>query len=499
MVAALLSAFGFATTCILVPFLKKVARKHGFVAAPGGRRNHVQPTPLLGGLAIYPPFAVVFVSFFALLWSGQLSLQQPTEPKMLSLFAATTWLLILGTLDDKQDLGWRKKLLGQILAGMVLVLGGHNIASATLPFLGPVDFGWYGIPVLLVLVVLITNAINLIDGMDGLAGGICFFAALTCSIIGLVKGDIFIATIGFTISGSLLGFLIFNFPPASIFLGDGGSMMLGFLLGTLATSSAAISPGQRFGTTMMILVPFLLFGIPLFEVALSVSRRWIRGQAIFLGDGDHLHHRLVDKMKNPRLTIAVFYFFSAALCGLTLFLVFEVSSMAFRMLAAAIAMLVFAGAIASIRLYRVDKLLTTLQNRRHFKFLGTFLPYMKNRLSRAKSMQELVELLQTGVRDLGFDYVEVAHNGQSIEKWTNSRPPHPENPRIRSEETFQEHMLSIKWARAVHHDETYNEYLMLTWHRFLTAFRNEMQNYGRELTRSRKNNVVELARKLPAE
>ena len=114
-------------------------------------------------------------------------------------------------------------------------------------------------------------------------------------------------------------------------------------------------------------------------------------------------------------------------------------------------------------------------------------------------MQELIDLLQTGVRDLGFDYVEVAHEGRRIEKWTNSRPPHPENPRIHSEETFQEYMMSIKWARPVHHDEIYNEYLMLTWHRFLTAFRNEMADHGWELAHSRKNNVIELVRKLPAD
>jgi UDP-GlcNAc:undecaprenyl-phosphate GlcNAc-1-phosphate transferase len=499
LVAVLLTAFGFTTTCILVPWLRKAALKHGLVAAPGGRRNHARETPLLGGLAIYPPFAVVFVSFFALLWAGQLSLHQPTMLKMLSLFVATTWLLILGTLDDRKDLGWRKKLLGQILGALVLVACGHTIASATLPFVGPVEFGWYGIPLFIILVIVITNAINLIDGMDGLASGICFFAALTSSLIGLAKGDLFTAVIGFTLSGSLLGFLMFNFPPASIFLGDGGSMMLGFLLGTLATSSAAMYPGQRFGTTMMILVPFLPFGIPLFEVALSVSRRWIRGQAIFLGDGDHLHHRLVSKMKNPRLTIAVFYLFSAALCGLTLFLVFGVSSQALRLLATAIAMLVFAGAIASIRLYRLDRLLTTIQNRRHFKFLGTFLPYMKNRLRRARSMHELIELLQTGVRDLGFDYVEVAHEGSVLEKWTNPRPPHPENPRICSEQIFHEYVLSVRWARPVHNDETYNEYLMLTWYRFLMAFRSEIENHRSELARSGKNNVVELMRKLPAE
>ena len=165
----------------------------------------------------------------------------------------------------------------------------------------------------------ITNAVNLVDGMDGLAGGICFFAALTSAVIGIAKGDLFIATMAFTVAGSLLGFLMFNLPPASIFMGDGGAMMMGFLLGTLATSSAAISPGQRLGTSVMILAAFLPFGIPLFEVALSIFRRLIRGQAVFLGDGDHLHHRLREKIKNPKITVGVFYFFSAALCALTLF------------------------------------------------------------------------------------------------------------------------------------------------------------------------------------
>jgi UDP-GlcNAc:undecaprenyl-phosphate GlcNAc-1-phosphate transferase len=316
-------------------------------------------------------------------------------------------------------------------------------------------------------------------------------------VLGLLKGDLFGATIGFTITGSLLGFLMFNFPPASVFLGDGGSMMLGFLLGTLATSSAAISPGQRFGTAFMILVPFLPFGIPLFEVALSVLRRWIRGQAIFLGDGNHLHHRLTDKIKNPRLTIAVFYFFSAALCVLTVVLEMEVSSMALRFMAGAAAVVLLAGAVASLRLYRVDRLLATIQNRRHFKFLGTFLPYVKNRLMRARSLHELIEILQIGVRDLGFDYVEVAHEGEVVEKWVNPRPVHPESSRIVSEEKFYEDDLSIRWARPVHDDDTYNEYLMLTWYRFMVAFRAEMANHAWELRRQGRNNVVELARKTP--
>lgn len=497
--AAALSIFGFAATCASVPVLKRMAFQCGLVSEPGGRRNHPEVTPLVGGLAIYPAFAVVFVSFLALLGLGWIAVDRPSTGKMVSLFAATTFLLIVGTLDDRNCIGWRKKLFGQFLGTAILVVGGHTVETATLPFIGLVDFGWFGIPLFIFAVILVTNAINLVDGMDGLAGGICLFAALTYSILGILKGDLFAACIGFTITGSLIGFLLFNFPPASIFLGDGGSMMLGFLLGTLATSSVATQPGQRFGTAFMILVPFLPFGIPLFEVALSVLRRWIRGQAIFLGDENHLHHRLIDKIKNPRLTIGVFYFFSAALCGLTLFLEMEISSMALRFMGGVAAVLLLAGAVGSLRLYRVDKLYATFHNRRHFKFLGTFLSYVKNRLARAKSLHELIDILQIGVRDLGFDYIEVAREGKVLQKWVNGRPAHPESSRIVSEETFSEGALSVSWARPVHDDETYNEYLMLTWHRFMQAFRAELEKHAWELDRPARNNVLELPRKVPVD
>jgi UDP-GlcNAc:undecaprenyl-phosphate GlcNAc-1-phosphate transferase len=254
---SLLILFGFIVTYTTIPALRRVALNYDVVSAPGGRRSHNKPTPLLGGLAIFLPFAAVFITFFILTITEQIVLNQPTKVQMLALFIGTTWILILGTLDDKAHLGWRLKLAGQGLGAAILVLGGHNIVRATLPFIGPVEFGWYGIPLFVLAVIAITNAINLIDGMDGLAGGICFFAALTSAVIGIAKGDIFTATVGFTIVGSLLGFLMFNLPPASIFMGDGGAMMMGFLLGTLATSFSAISPGQRLGTSVMILAPFL--------------------------------------------------------------------------------------------------------------------------------------------------------------------------------------------------------------------------------------------------
>jgi UDP-GlcNAc:undecaprenyl-phosphate GlcNAc-1-phosphate transferase len=259
-------------------------------------------------------------------------------------------------------------------------------------------------------------------------------------------------------------------------------MMLGFLLGTLATSSAAIYPGQRFGTSLMILLPFLPLSLPLFELVLSVLRRWIKGQAIFLGDGNHLHHRLLMTIKNPRLTINIFYLFSTALCVLTLLTILENRQMMLVALGALIALFLIVGALASIRLYQVHNLAIVLQNRPHFKFLGRFSRAMQKKVRQKKSLPEILSLLASGVQDLGFDSIEVSYNGRTLRKWVNPRPLHPESPRIYSEDFLPVGQLMVKWVRPTHYDETYNEYLVLTWHRFLSVVKNQI--HAQELSHS---------------
>jgi len=468
---ALLMIFGFTATYAIIPLAERWAPQWGLLSLPGGRRNHAQETPLTGGWTLYLPLMATFLVFFTLTLTGPLKMFRLEWERMLSLFLGTTWILILGTIDDRMTLGWKQKLGGQLLGGLILVIGGHTVSVATIPWVGLVYFGWYGIPLLLLAVITITNAINLIDGLDGLAGGICFFAALTSAVIALVKGDFFTAILSFTLAGSLLGFLRYNFPPASIFLGDGGSMMLGFLLGTMAISSAAIYPGQRLGTSIMILAPLLPLGIPLFEVALSIVRRWVTGQAIFLGDGNHLHHRLLGKIKAPRPTVVIFYFFSASLCALTLLMVLEVQSPLLRFLAGFLTLILMLAVTWCFRLYSNRNILITLRNRPHFKFLGQYLRFMKLRVGRAKSVTELLALLESGVKDLDFDRVEVIHQGDALRQWTNPYPAHPQSPRLISEESLNGWDLKIRWSIPLHQDENYNEYLFLTWHRFLTAIK----------------------------
>lgn len=458
------SLFGFLTTLAVMPLVKRIAKKKGIMAHPGGRRNHERPTPLLGGLAIYLPFALVFCFLYAGVLIGQFPITHPDSLQMLSLFLGSAWILFLGFIDDKQRLGWRRKLVGEVFGISILVLGGHSVSVATVPFLGPVQFGWFGIPLFALAILVVTNAINLIDGLDGLAGGICFFAAVTCGAIGLWRGDLFSAVVAFSISGSLLGFLWFNFPPATIYMGDGGSLTLGFLLGTLAVSNSASFPGQRSATLGMLAISFLPFGVALLDVILAVFRRWVTGRKIFMPDSDHIHHRLMEKFREPRRVVAIFYFFSGLLSIMTISLVLGPQSEFHKAFIAICGLFLLGVLVAVLRLYRVESIAQVIQNRPHFQFVTTYRSFMSARIFRADSFDDLISLLESGVRDLDYDCVEVISQGSTIRYWANSRRIHPDSPRIHEELSFEPATLTIKWIVPTHHSETYQKFLRITWY-----------------------------------
>jgi len=461
------SLFGFLATLSVMPLVRRLAQRTGIISYPGGRRNHERPTPLLGGLAIYLPFAIVFCLFYIGVTLEKFQGSHPKNLQMLSLFLGSTWILLLGVIDDKHRLGWKKKIIGQLFGVSILVLGGHSVTRASIPFFGPVEFGWLGIPLFGLAILVVTNAINLIDGLDGLAGGICFFAAVTCGIIGFWKGDLFSAVVGFTVSGSLLGFLWFNFPPASIYMGDGGSLSLGFILGTLAASSAAAFPGQRSGTMGMIIIPFLPFSIALLDVFLAVLRRWITGRKVFLPDSDHLHHRLVEKFRKPRRVVAIFYSFSALLSVMTLFLVLGPQS-EFDMVLAAVSGLFFIGVLVAIlKLYRIENLGKAIENRPHFQFVTTYRAFMSGRIFRSDSFDALISLLESGVKDLEFDSVEVISHGRTLGYWSIPEKIHPEAPRCHEALSFNEIGLTIKWVVPTHDSQSYQKFLGVTWYAFV--------------------------------
>lgn len=469
-----LGLLGYATTYFAMPRARVLARHYRIVSHPGGHSRHARPIPLLGGACIYLAFAVAFVLYFAYDLIFGPPDPQPDRAQMLSLFLGTTWLTILGTMDDKMRMPWKVKLLGEIGGVAILLLGGHGLQSATIPFMGFVEFGWWGVPLFALVVLTITNAINLIDGIDGLAGGICLFAALVSGIIGLAKGDMFTASIGFAVSGGLVGFLRYNFPPANIFMGDGGSLMLGFLLGTLATSSAAPESGQRTGTMVMLMAPFFPFGIALLDVMLSIVRRAVAGQKVFLPDTNHLHHRLMETIGRPRAVVSILYAFSALLSAMTLTLVLGPREYYFTAYVILSGVVLVALVVMVLRLYLTEGIPKIIQNRPHFQFLASYISFMNKRLKRASSRVELLELLETGVRDLDFDMVEVLRGEERLYCWRNPRPVHVGSPREDRRRRLGKSGLELAWSVPLHASVSYQKYLKLTWDVFLQEFESRL-------------------------
>ncbi len=352
----ILAAAGFVVTFATIPSLSRLASRYGLVDRPNVRKIHVSATPLCGGIAIFIPVCVTLFVLVGLHWFKGTALG-PNPFQLVSLFVALAWILCLGIIDDLRQISWKHKLLGQIVGILILIIGGHSVRSASVPLLGPVDFGLAGPLVFGLAVLVVMNAVNLIDGLDGLAGGICLFAAIVYGIVGLHRGDLFASTVGFVLSGSLLGFLPFNWPPAKVFLGDAGSLMLGFLLGTLATSYAStISPGQRAATFWVMVAPFLPFTIALLDEVLAVARRWARGGRIFFPDSDHIHHRLLSEFKRPAFAVGIIYVISSLFAALSLIVTLGFHSWGSSAFLSLIVISVVGVGTLLLRSYRVEHL-----------------------------------------------------------------------------------------------------------------------------------------------
>lgn len=476
MVTAL--SIGFVVTMCAIPLCKRVAERFDIMSYPGGHSSHHKPIPLLGGAAMLLGVLAAYVFFQIILSNQPWGMQHPRFWEMTSLMVGSAWMCVLGTLDDKLHLGWKKKLLGELLGVGIIIAGGHTLSKATIPFIGLVDFGWMGAPLFALMILTITNAVNLIDGIDGLAGGICFFAALVSGIIGMDKevGDIFTATMGFGIAGAILAFLVFNFPPASIFMGDGGSLLLGFLLGTMATSSAATAPGIRSGAMIMLLAPLLPFGIALLDVLLSILRRGISGRRIFLPDTDHLHHRLMEKVGRPRAVVAILYSFSALLSAMTLTIILGDATEFFSVYVLFSGLVILGLVVMVLRLYMRDGLPTILENRPHMKYLASYMDFMIRRVHRTCDADEMLQLLESGVRDLGFDRVAVLQGGEDRLVWERRTLLHPEAGRQEECRELGASDLLVEARLPQHQSLAYQKYLLLVWRQVLKEMGRQLQD-----------------------
>ncbi|MCC6649281.1 MAG: undecaprenyl/decaprenyl-phosphate alpha-N-acetylglucosaminyl 1-phosphate transferase [Polyangiaceae bacterium] len=294
----------------LVPPVRVLARALGAVDAPGGRRVHARVTPRMGGLAVatgYGAALAVVIAASMFPWG-----KTGIKPAGLALFGAGALLIVVvGALDDARDLGAKKKLVAQIAAASVAFSGGAKIETLDVPLLGQFHFSPVVSWALTVMwIVSFINAINLIDGLDGLASGVVFFAALTNTAIAVLTGNALAAVLNVSLACAVLGFLFYNFNPATIFLGDTGSMFLGYVLG----ASALMSGRQKESTIASLLVPIIALGLPISDTLFAMIRRFVARRPIFSADRGHIHHRLLDLGLTHRRAVLTLYGCTVLLC-----------------------------------------------------------------------------------------------------------------------------------------------------------------------------------------
>jgi UDP-GlcNAc:undecaprenyl-phosphate GlcNAc-1-phosphate transferase len=320
-------------TAALTPLVMRFARQFGAVDEGGYRKVYRGPIPLLGGLGIAIPLIALFLAATTagcLIFPGdkwvwvRLHLTEHIDPiftlasnrnRYMVLTIGGAGIVALGLVDDIKGLGARRKFVGQIIVALFVCLSGYSLTTVTIPLLGTVSFGpgLGGLVTVLWLVGLI-NAFNLIDGVDGLATGIGLIGAGALFALGIIQENQFVILTTAAIAGGLLAFLFYNFPPAKVFLGDTGSLFIGFILATVSLMGS-----QKLETTAIMIAPLLALSFPIFETLVSMLRRYLRGVPVFSGDDLHTHHRLLGKgYSQPQVvltlyTVAVFLALAAVL------------------------------------------------------------------------------------------------------------------------------------------------------------------------------------------
>jgi UDP-GlcNAc:undecaprenyl-phosphate GlcNAc-1-phosphate transferase len=293
-VLSLVVAFCVAFT--VTPWVRKKAFTWGAVDYPDQRKVHSGVMPRMGGLAVYLAFLPAVL------------IGQPLNNSMAGLLLGITLITLLGIVDDIRGLSPWVKLAGQITAALAVIPFGIKVQNLTNPFNGDIlSLGALSIPVTVFWLVAVTNAINLVDGLDGLAAGISGIAALTMAAVawtqlGLPGQTTEAILLPLLLAASILGFLKHNYHPATIFLGDSGSMMLGFCLGGISVMGLTKSV-----TAVSVILPLVILGIPLLDTTFAIVRRYHKHRPIFQPDREHLHHQLMAMGLTHPQTVLVIY------------------------------------------------------------------------------------------------------------------------------------------------------------------------------------------------
>ncbi|MBU8905974.1 glycosyltransferase family 4 protein [Desertibacillus haloalkaliphilus] len=283
----------FLCALFITPVVRKFAIKIGATDKPNERKVHQKLMARLGGLAIYISFLLGIV------------ILQPESTYTIPILIGGFIIIVTGFLDDMMELSAKWKLFGQILAAVVVIIGGVQVQFINLPFENQLHLGWFSIPITLLWIIGITNAINLIDGLDGLAAGVSSIVLITITAMAMLDGNLFIVALGTILLGSTLGFLVHNFNPAKIFMGDTGALFLGFMIAVISLL------GFKNVTVFSLLIPVIILAVPISDTFFAIIRRIVNKKPLSAPDKSHLHHCLLRLGFSHKKTVLLIYAMSA--------------------------------------------------------------------------------------------------------------------------------------------------------------------------------------------
>lgn len=386
---------------LLTPRLRDWAIKLNWVDEVGGRKIHTQPIPRVGGIAVLISTVAPLLALFV--WNNDISKAFWGDAELIvGLLGGLSVIAVIGILDDLKGVSAVIKLMAQITAASVAYWAGIHINVLGIPFFDVVQVGWLSYPVTIFWFVLAINAINLIDGMDGLAGSVVSLAAVTLFLMCLIEDKAVACLILVSMLGGLGGFLRFNINPASIFLGDTGSMSLGFILSVISVHFT-----QKSSAVFSLVAAFLILGLPIFDLGMAIVRRSLAGKRIFSADQYHIHHILLRKGYSQNQSVLLLVVGAVAFEGLALAHIY-----AGDQLDAVVLLAVMAGLAIAVRSLGYDKII--FNQRRNTVLEQVQLDGLSS-LSNVQNQAQMLEAAQTV-----DEAMEILEETLRSHKWTVS-------------------------------------------------------------------------------